>query len=682
MTNIAGGHATVEAQIGVVQGNAVFHRHETVYRTDPGDTPERRLQVALANLDAGSARVARRLLHDLLVGEQPSTRIAYYSALAVVHGRGPRDLGSVESGELEIARRVANRFPPDEWRIALDVVVDLVTRAVDPDRRPDERSAEVVDRLERLPRDRYTEVVRHLDVVLDSVNEGRVHAARSRLLDEQRHEDDRLGQAWKFFEPDPVPPKQGAPGRVGLPGSGPGRALAALCALATLYVLVEGTGIFTAIFYGGGDAMQLALIAAVLGAVLMGVFRQAWALPARHVRHAELEHEARVPDVPVGDTEVERGFAAEVVRLVDVQARRRAADEEDRSEGLGGRRWALAREVVETYGKEGINASGINWLIRARVQEMADLPALRARSRSGSVRYLVAVALVVIAFISVSVEYGAYSLISLSQLSVVALALCAHGVGELVGALRWRAESKRMRVERFHQDRRVHAALVEVLRSRPGDARIARWLDHDKAMIKISALRRCGLASRDVLAQVVLVEGARDAARARVLLGPPRYSAYVVRVFFLTARGVRQIEVDLDLLDGSVHNERRASFRYDALASARVFEVGVRFAKGLRQLVVPDQAPVDDDALVLSQAFSLSLVNGESITVVVENFEGLRDAEVESLDQLRNLALDTAGVVDALRVLEAVASEGQEWTARELDQRHWRRPDPVAAPST
>ncbi|MFC6088777.1 hypothetical protein [Saccharothrix lopnurensis] len=673
MTNVAGGNATVEAQIGVVQGNAVFHRHETVYRADPGDTPERRLQVALATLDAGSARAAQRLLHDLLVGERPSTRIAYYSAMAVLHGRSARDLGSIEFGELDIARRVASRLPRDDWLGALEAVLDLVGHT-------DDRRTEVLARLEGLPRERYTEIVRHLDLVLDGVHEGRAHQVRKRVVEEQRHEGDRRRQAWKFFEPNPAPPRQAPRMPVGARFSGAVGVLALLlAAAAVVHPLLTGSGsYFEALLYFNDMVLFLPIVT-LTGAVLIGASWQSWAFSSWE--------EGRAPgsDMPIRGTEAEREFAAEVIRLVDVQLRKRSWTG-DTAQALRAAGWSLAREVVETYGREGVAASEINWLIRTRIDELNE-GRVRSLDKKSSMRSWIAcavgIALVatVVALIFMEYEDG-YRGIALS-LSAVALALAGHGVGDLVAAVRRRSELKRERVRCFRQDQGVHTALVEALRTKPSDARIARWLDHDKSAIRMSALHRCGLSTRDVLAQVTLIEGARDAARARVLLGPPRYSAYVVRVFFLTARGVRQIEVDLDLLDGSVHNERRASFRYDALASARVSEVGVRFAKGLRQLVVPDQAPVDDDdALVLSQAFSLSLVNGESITVVVENFEGLRDAEVESLDQLRHLALDTAGVVDALRVLEAVASEGQEWTARELDQRHWRRSDPVAAPGS
>jgi hypothetical protein len=200
----------------------------------------------------------------------------------------------------------------------------------------------------------------------------------------------------------------------------------------------------------------------------------------------------------------------------------------------------------------------------------------------------------------------------------------------------------------------------EVLRDRPTDPEMAGWLDLDRSYLKTAALRRCGLTNRDLIAHVVLTEGTPKALRARVIHGPMRYSRYVVMVFLLTRSGVRQVEVNLDFLNGDVHNERRTAFRYDTLASARVAEVGVRFA---------DTSPNgQQSATVQRRTFNLSLLNGEKITLVVEDFEGLADPE-EDGNRLLRIALDSSGISGALHILEAVAAEGRDWTTREHERR-------------
>lgn len=146
------------------------------------------------------------------------------------------------------------------------------------------------------------------------------------------------------------------------------------------------------------------------------------------------------------------------------------------------------------------------------------------------------------------------------------------------------------------------------------------------------------------------------------------------------------MEVDLDFLDGSIRDGRRFSFSYESLASARVTEVGVRYAHDGRHIVRAGTAivPVDGSVEVRSRAFQLSLVNSQDVTVVVENFDGLADTDQEDRAALSRMALDTSGVATALHVLEAVAAEGRDWIIRESERRKqrsrdWRESDPDRA---
>jgi hypothetical protein len=144
----------------------------------------------------------------------------------------------------------------------------------------------------------------------------------------------------------------------------------------------------------------------------------------------------------------------------------------------------------------------------------------------------------------------------------------------------------------------------------------------------------------------------------------------VVLVFLLTASGVREVKVDLDFLEGEVHNERRNAFRYESLASASVSETGVRVANDRRFVVqtTNDQEPLEVERL-RSRTFRLTLVSGEDITVVVENFKGLSDPVLENESELLNIALQSSGVAAALHILEAVAAEGPDWISREQERR-------------
>ncbi|MEU0877352.1 hypothetical protein ABZ345_02035 [Lentzea sp. NPDC005914] len=71
--------------------------------------------------------------------------------------------------------------------------------------------------------------------------------------------------------------------------------------------------------------------------------------------------------------------------------------------------------------------------------------------------------------------------------------------------------------------------------------------------------------------------------------------------------------------------------------------------------------------LVLSRLPAL-VVNGDDITIVVENFEGLIDTDVKHRSKLADPALDRSGVAGAMQVLESVAAEGRERIERERER--------------
>jgi hypothetical protein len=239
---------------------------------------------------------------------------------------------------------------------------------------------------------------------------------------------------------------------------------------------------------------------------------------------------------------------------------------------------------------------------------------------------------------------------------------------------RRRQVEMRAKYERlFRREQKAYEAWLNVLQDRPTDAEMARWLELDTLYLKTTSMRRSGLANRDLVAYVALTQGAAGARRARVLFGPMRYSGYILRVFLLTDSGVREFEADLNFLDGTQQNERRMSFRYESFASAQVVEVGVR-----QGMSIDNQHTTDGQvASTISQAFQLSLVNGQKITVLAENFDDIIDETRENRAYLRHLALDTSGIASAQYILEAVAAEGREWIQRELErrERRWRDRD-------
>jgi hypothetical protein len=136
---------------------------------------------------------------------------------------------------------------------------------------------------------------------------------------------------------------------------------------------------------------------------------------------------------------------------------------------------------------------------------------------------------------------------------------------------------------------------------------------------------------------------------------------------------VRQVQARLDFATGAFSGEKRTTFRYDAIGSVQVTEVGRRFV----------DARSRTQKIVNRQALRLSLVNGQTFDVLLDDFaEESIDHQLENAEHLAELASDAAGVTSALRILEAVAADGREWIILERQRLYRRRPRQRAAAPT
>jgi hypothetical protein len=668
--NVGRQGAHIGVQAGVVHGNVVVHPAEHEARQDVRDaTPRARLDAAREQLDRGAPRLAESLLVDLLDSGHTSTEIAYYTVLAVLGGRTTDDLGEAESSTLKTAFALSGRSIRDEWSTATGVVEAFVDHVDQPLlARENGNLTALIGRMGELPRDRHAEIVRHLALFMNDVRGEELYRSNAELVRQKRYEGDRVHQAWKFFEPVPAPPH--APRSSRVPPVPP------------LPIILGGVALLAAFgVLGAGMAMDAAATVAIiviLGASgLVGWSRFEWAFTRGMLRAREADFAMRPELLPQQLNPSERQFAGAIAQIVDgrfaFHTRDLGSQWDVQTSGL---KWSLVEELVETYRRTGVPALALRWLIRHRVDEIAGqwsggaLFEFRNAYVTPSVvliRYWVGVGVVATMFVigaALSDAQTAGGILFTIGLVFVGAGHCA---AEVAAVFKVRTALRETRAVRLSGDQSAHQAFQELLSTKPSDVQMARWLDYDKAFVKAEAMRRCGLSSREVLEQFVLTEAAAEATKARVVHGPPRYSRYAMHIFFMTTKGVREIELEVDTFTGSIHDERRTSFRYDALASARVFEVGVRYAGQRREVLGPDEVlpSGNADSMVLSQAFRLSLVNGEEITVVAENFEGMADDRVEDIEQLRSMALDSSGIAGALRVLEAVAGEGGQWTARE-----------------
>lgn len=687
--NTASGDARVEQQIGINFGETTFHRDGT-YHIHQGDSPDRKQQVAINHLHGGNPRMAEQLFAELLRSGHNNSELAYCYGLSVL---GDRSLGEIEPSvraSFRDACRAAKGFT-GPWRDALGVVEQLMDCVwVQEDTgMPDEGGLrKALDDLEAMPTVRRAEIRRHLGMVLSGAIKDAMDKTDAQRVAVERTQPRRDQRAWMFFEPDPAAPRLFTAKPAEVPTE---QQLAAWLggagvALGSLFVIVA---IFSNAFFSAISALLLLSF----GGYLAWDNALSQELVTRRRARREMEFGPSAPRPPVSPGHwVRTDFVRKVHELVDARFRDArphiAGSWEQDTQGI---RSYLKDRFVQLYGNARVDPEEINWIFRWYAGNTAQ------RWRSGVLfdfRSTLVTTSATINMCRAGLGLGAVGLIVLVAAQLVFPAILIGVGGYYAGraaigivATRKREAEDRADYERlFAEEGRRFEEWKRVLVDRPNDEEMAQWLDLDKSHVKTLALRRCGLKNHDLVAHVVLTESAPKAMRARVIHGPPRYSAYVVFVFLLTSSGVREVEVDLNFLDGSIRDERRFSFSYESLASARVTEVGVRYAHDGRHIVRAGSviAPVDGSVEVRSRAFQLSLVNSQDVTVVVENFDGLTDTDQEDRDALSRMALDTSGVATALHVLEAVAAEGRDWIIRESERRKqrsldWRESDPERA---
>lgn len=693
-------------QVGVVNGGAVFHGDTSFYQVTRDDPPQRKYEVARNHLAGGSPRLAEELLAEVVRSDLLSTSVAYHFALATLSERSVNELTPVEYRQIQDALSIADRFPRDSWQDALHVIGGLMQAVIDQERRPEpdfEALDQVLGEFSRLPDEQREEITRHLDMIIGGAVQDQLDKVTAVAIAQARTSRGRSERAWKFFEPEPQEPRR-VPAHVTPRSTAPGwlKAVPGVPALVGGFLLLGGADdVVPEDGFAGWTALLLLGVAAI---VYCGARRA-----ALRGRRRRLDHEIGSPGQVTGRDEListgSADFRDAVHRLIRDEVRRRqpsgSKDRQEWHEAVRQASWALFLTIVRTYGthlpddedehrravKREVRAGTLKWLIRMHVRDWArrwEAGTLFDHSRPTARDVLWGGLVAVSGMVAVLGAYGMLAASGGTAAGVAIVLLVLAGAGALAaGGAQVLGTSFAVRLEEadraavLEEERAEYRRWRERLADRPTDAEMARWLDFDKAHLKTEAMRRARLTNRDVVAHVVLTEGLPNAKRARYIYGPPRYSSYLVLVFLLTDNGVREFRVDLGFEDGSVRNERRASFRYDALVLAQVTEVGIRFAGERRHIVVfkdDDIAAVTDprEGMVVSRALRLSLKNSHDINLVIENFEGLSDQEVEDRGNLEELALGSSGVTSALYILEAVAAEGPGWITEERRRRDRR----------
>ncbi|WP_433831409.1 hypothetical protein ACQP2E_13435 [Actinoplanes sp. CA-015351] len=675
-TNIAEGDASIGVQVGVLHGNAY------VYQTAPTATPAEKLQVAVHYLQGGSPREAERRLSALVFEDRfSSAEIAYHWSLSVLSGRSLTSLSSADMNQLEQAFGMADQYPSGRWWRCVGVIRMLVNALLTVGPENQQALGQALQAYSTLPETDRQDIERHLSQTLSGVAQDHIEQLNAEHVRQARMAGDRAVRVPKFFEPDPVEPVA---------------KVARAAPAESTWLPLAGGGLL--LFLGAVTLVQAAAARSVLAAVTVFVLLAAggWAV-VRHgldraflrsrlaAKDAELRFGTRAAYLGPGGNSLRAGFADAIASIIDTAFASQQPREPQLRDSFwrdtAGLRTALHGDLIDLYGIRGIRPEQVRYLAAHHSEGIA------GRWRAGTLddfRREYRPSATPPAFLAGVAALGAA--VALVLLSMTAMTFCALVVAAPMlffgarfahqGGLALYGERRRLALDttefeqRHREERAAYDRWVTWLSDRPTDVEMGYWLALDLAYWKRGVMGDYRLSNRDLLTHLTLTEAAPNARRARDVGGPFRHSAYTVLLFLLTEGGVRQVQAKLDFAGGGFSGERRTTFRYDAIGSVQVTEVGLRFG---------------DQKLVTRQAFQLALVNGHSIRVLLDDFSDESiDYLRENPDHLARLASDAAGVTSALHILEAVAADGRDWIALEQQRMHRRLPrqQPMPSPVT
>lgn len=638
----ASGDAHVEQQVGTQFNDSVLH-NVSIYTTQADDPPERQQVVAKANLDGGNPRRAEEILAGLIDNGHATVERCYLYVLSILSARSFTEITADLTEAVRRTMATARSLPRDEWTDAIEVV-DKLLRYVNTafgDGAAAPELAAASDAFGALESTRQVEIDQHMDLILSGAVQERLSGLRKYQVAIERMKG-RAGRAWKFFEADPRQPMLWHPPRLRPTAKDSRDAILGSLAtlMASVFVIAGGNPVFGILGLG-------LFVAGCVVAVRCTVIEQT------HARHKEVVWaNFQLPhwwvEAPF-DRLVDQRFRTMIPQQWDYTARYRAY---------------LKRRLAEQYGGAAQPAE-VKWLIDWHTLRAGGPFVYQPPEPPGAMRTTgLKVAAIVVWSLGV--------LVSLGTGQFMALLLAAggwwgvRGLGRILCVSRVQTMVDREAEALMAEEWQAYQRWSEALADRPSDAEVARWFALDKAYLVDEALRRANLRERDLVTHVVLTERVPFARKSRVTNGPPRYEAYLVYVFLLTQYGMRSTRTHLKFMTGEVHNEQRQMFSYDAVASASVTEKGVRAFR-------PDGSPWTDTRG--TRVFQLTLLNGTCIAEVKESIRGPGDNQAASGDEFTDAAYArTSGFDSALRILEAVATEGRDWIARDRERRQrWAR---------
>jgi hypothetical protein len=651
--NVAGGNASVgiQAQSVDLDGDLIIVEGDARLTVFPGDSPEDKYRIGLNNLNSGRATKARELIWDAMTRDYKTSEVRFHWLVAMLSSRTFRQFSHEELNQLNVTRSQNPRDADDPWSEGTHIVFRLLESAgVLKKEGPRPDISTVVDEFDRLGTRQRALLLPHLELFLEGPLKDNMWRRVRASAEAGQSGGDRKNRAWKFFQSIPIDPRV----RPVRPSS---------TTPVERFAAWASTGVFAVV--AGYFGLELLRHGAVLGvlAYVTGLAGGAVAavngldLRFRVERRRMKDRQLQSPG-PVTSRSPGEGFVGKVDALFRRYPPKYLPDKAERDAweaATVGIRSFDRDEIVEVYRESRIPAERVAWLIRYRIRQSRD------RWRNGT---LYDYQNQLLPEPGTTWKFGTGTTIAIIG-GVVAIAMLRTSprtdavsvtVGVLSGVVAWRnwlrivLEDKRHAADTAEAAQRKaeieaeFARWTDRLKDRPSDAEMEAWLDCDRTVLLARAMDHYKLTRRQVITYAFLEQPGSRAKHARLRNGPMRYSRYKLIVFVLTSGGVRQMSADLGFVAVTLRLGDRISYRYDAVASAHV---------SLGRSGPPKPR--------LQQKFTLTLVNGDPISVIVTDLDPEDIQQGEDEYSLSEATLDAASVTNTLHVLEGIAAEGMGW---------------------
>lgn len=636
-------HAADNAQIGVQA--AIVHGDVHHYTLPANASPAERFEIGVRLLDGGMPSKARQLIREAVVDGQRGNEACFYLRLALVSGRTRHEMPPEDAEMLWHAPRLCRLSGGDAWADGVKTIGRLLEAA----RLPDADMRLLLKDLDGLAEPQGTMILRHMELFLEGPLQDEMWKRSLGSAEQNQKAKDRTDRVWKFFQPDPLGPRVPDPRPPHAPRSLWVQAVAATAVLAAAachlgYLLARDLQVV---------AMLVCLLS-VGGGYLAARGGLEWRFRVERLRAKDAEFappRARTASPPSG------GFASKVDQRFDHYFAKYVPRATSRSawlDGTAGIRRSMRDEMVDAYREQRTGAERIAWLIRYRVSDV------RKRWENDTLWDYRRELAIPLSTKAVTLLGGATCVIGACQAMVTAAQVAPLGatrstaIALAAGFVAVRAWLRIVLERRRHAADEAEVAQVraacdeaflrwkEKLADKPSDREMAAWLDCDRKVLLDEALRHYKLSMSDLIAHAFIEAPGTPTRRARLKHGPWRYTRYRLTLFLLTADGIRQFRTDLDFEQGAFRGHERTNYRYESVAA-----------------VLVRQAERDE------RKFELALVNGERIRVDVLT-SGTEELLVdETLGEVSEVTLDSAGLGHTLHVLEGVAAEGKRWITQE-----------------